>query len=999
MRSRILPYAATSPLVYAGAFVRLLAQPTFVSKRPWLWAQQRGAKKQTTIRASALRQGASAPLPQDDIEVAPERTYPPVLQQHLNNVRKFEDCVVLTRVGDFYEMYFDQVEEFAPLVNLKKAKRATVLGDVPMAGFQQSQLERYLKMFVQDLGKKVAISEQVRLPESERVGKSGGMLFDRRVTRIVTAGTLIDENFMDPFENNYLLAIHFGGALPTTPPDADRAAFERYRRSTKVGLSWVDLSSGDFFTQTSDLASLPSAVARIGPREIVLEASMESADQIQLQRAISDSNLSVHFHHVKDLGQSVTDWSSMLERPVPAEKQTEFTAFEIAAGNLVLDYVRRQLMDVQVQLQPPVRQTEEEYMAIDKQGLRNLEVRSTIRDGAFQGSLLHAIRQTVTKSGARLLSKRLVAPSMSLSVINSRLDLVQEMLLQDALREDVVALLRRTHDIYRLLQKFSVGKGDADDLLGLARTVEVMKEISDLLHEHILAHQDRAFEEHDNFATPDLTCLWDILARIDLESPTKVARNIQTAIDEEGLNQQHIAEEATETEAEQMAEEVTKADEAGTESPKLARRAGKSQASSSAEQKPEDIWIMRRKASPTLERAHGDLDKLLRAKEELTARLQTELRAQSLNLKWSAQLGHFCHVKGKDAQGSISALAGARTIGSTKSTKSFYLADWTHLGVRIDDSKLRIRTEEERVFGKLRAEVLENLMKLRRNAAVLDELDVACSSALVAKNRGLIRPLLNESTTHQVVGGRHPTVDAGLKEQGRCFTSNDCSVGDEEKIYLITGPNMAGKSTYLRQNALITILAQVGCFVPADYAEIGLVDKIFSRVGSADNLYQDQSTFMVEMLETADILKQATQRSFVIMDEVGRGTTPEDGIAVGYACLHHLHYVNKSRALFATHFHALADMTRDFDNLGCYCTNVVEEADGSWSYVHKLHQGVNRASHALKVAKLAGLPECAISVAAEVLAELQRDLGPARDGQATLRNAKDSSPRLAAIAG
>lgn len=292
--------------------------------------------------------------------------------------------------------------------------------------------------------------------------------------------------------------------------------------------------------------------------------------------------------------------------------------------------------------------------------------------------------------------------------------------------------------------------------------------------------------------------------------------------------------------------------------------------------------------------------------------------------------------------------------------------------MRIDDSKLRIRTEEERVFAKLRAEVLENLMKLRRNAAVLDELDVACSSAMLAKDRNLVRPVLTSGTSHKIIGGRHPTVDAGLKEQGRTFTTNDCSVGDSEKIYLITGPNMAGKSTYLRQNALITILAQTGCFVPADYVEIGLVDKIFSRVGSADNLYQDQSTFMVEMLEAADILKQATPRSFVIMDEVGRGTTPEDGIAVGYACLHHLHNVNQSRALFATHFHALADMTRDFDNLACYCTNVVEEQDGSWTYAHKLQKGVNRSSHALKVARLAGLPESAIEVAGDVLATLQQ---------------------------
>ncbi len=208
---------------------------------------------------------------------------------------------------------------------------------------------------------------------------------------------------------------------------------------------------------------------------------------------------------------------------------------------------------------------------------------------------------------------------------------------------------------------------------------------------------------------------------------------------------------------------------------------------------------------------------------------------------------------------------------------------------------------------------------------------------------------------------------------------------------------MAGKSTYLRQNALITILAQTGCFVPADYAAIGLVDKIFSRVGSADNLYQDQSTFMVEMLETAEILKQATPRSFVIMDEVGRGTTPEDGIAVGYAALHHLQYVNQCRTLFATHFHALADMTRHFEGLECFCTDVAEEADGTWAYVHRLRRGVNRESHALKVARLAGMPESAIAVAGEVLADLQR--APGRGPRRTSAPVEGRESRLQTAVG
>ena len=942
----------------------------------------RGAKTKTVIKASSLPQGALPPLPQDETDLVPERTYPTVLQQHLNNIRKFSDCIVLTRVGDFYEMYFEQVEEFAPLVNLKKAKRTTSLGDVPMAGFQHTQLDRYLKMFVQDLGKQVAISEQIRLPDHERSAKGGGPMYDRKVTRVITPGTLIDENFMDPYENNYLLAIHFVDVPSDIAAKSGNAkSFDSYRRTAEVGLSWVDLSSGDFFTQQSDLTSLPSLIARIGPRELVLDASLDYMGHDELQKLLGESNVSLQFHQLQSPGSIMSEWTPMLVQEVAIEVCEEFSPLEVAAGSLVLDYVRARLQDMKVQLQQPIRRSDDDNMKIDKQSLRNLEIRSTLRDGNFRGSLLHTIRQTVTKSGARLMAQRLVSPSRSLWVINNRLDLVEEMLDQGVLREQIIALLRRTFDTHRLLQKFSIGRGDADDLLGLARTIEVMQHISDILQDHINAVPNAEAEKHANGPLPepgqtDRGFLKDIVDRLDLTTPSKVAKNIQAAIDEEGLSRQHLVEESVETEAEQMTEEVVNADMAGETTPKLARRAARSTSTAvtnkAADSKQDDIWIMRTNASLTLSRSHCDLDDLLEAKYELVTKLRGQLKAESLTLKWSAQLGHFCHIKGRDTQGILATLSGVRMIGSTKSTRSFYLSDWTHLGVRIDNAKLRIRSEEERVFGKLRAEVLENLMKLRRNAAVLDELDVACSSATAAEQKSFVRPVLNEGTSHHIFGGRHPTVDGGLKEQGRIFTSNDCSVGGDERIHLITGPNMGGKSTYLRQNALITILAQTGCFVPADYAEIGIVDKIFSRVGSADNLYQDQSTFMVEMLETADILREATPRSFVIMDEVGRGTTPEDGVAVGYACLHHLHQVNQCRALFATHFHVLTDMTPHFSHLACYCTDVAEGQDGSWTYVHRLIKGVNRDSHALKVARLAGLPESCIAVAAETLAKLQK---------------------------
>ena len=337
------------------------------------------------------------------------------------------------------------------------------------------------------------------------------------------------------------------------------------------------------------------------------------------------------------------------------------------------------------------------------------------------------------------------------------------------------------------------------------------------------------------------------------------------------------------------------------------------------------------------------------------------IETNSLSLRWAPGLGHFCHIKGiKDVRVSMKKSPRARDVKTSKSTRSFHYPDWNRLGSQVDQAKLQIRAEEQRIFQALRGEVVTSLIQLRRNAAILDELDIACSFAVLAEEQGLVRPTVSEKLSHHIIGGRHPTVKLGLEEEGRTFVSNDCTVGQDERIWLITGPNMGGKSTFLRQNGLISILAQVGSFVPADHADIGLVDQIFTRIGSGDDLFRDQSTFMVEMLETATILNQATPRSFVIMDEIGRGTTPEDGIAIGFACLHHLYHTNRCRTLFATHFHALADMSRGFQRLGYYCTDVDESLSGSFSYVHRLRKGVNRQSHALKVAALAG--QCFIDV-------------------------------------
>lgn len=807
---------------------------------------------------------------------------------------------------------------------------------------------------------------------------AGGLMHDRRVTRVITPGTLIDEQFMDPYRNNYILAVHVeipaiaesdtkpqGCNSPTTEVEAAGSM-----ASVPIGLAWLDLSTGHFFTQSSSLSLLPSIIARISPSEIVLDKDLQAMQHHGIFSVLQDDRHIVTYSPATSVSP-VIEWAPMLESQVSSSTVELFTNEEVAAGSSLLKYVETRLTDSSMKLQPPLRYQAMDIMSIDRNSMRALEIKETIRDGAFKGSLLHAMRRTVTKSGARLLSNWLgkyfdsvkfkndelikaASPTTSLDTINSRLDLVSRMVGHISLRENVVSQLRRCHDSQRLVQKFSLGRGDPEDLLALATTITATQQL-------VVALQKYA-EEGDGVSQLDKTCLVALILRIELEGPAELAKSIIDAVDQDGLVLQRRMEDDEAGEMVAFARDIASS-EGSVEDLVNVRKAGNKKKPTSLKDYYSDAWIMTPSASKSLRNLHKSLNTLVEEKAALEKDLQDRLGSTTLTLRWSPGLRHFCHIKGKEPLN----MTELRSVSSSKSTRSFHHPEWTELGGRIDQVKVRIHAEEQHVFRKLRQQVIVNLVKLRRNATVLDELDVVCSFAILSEELGLVRPILNRSISHKVIGGRHPTVQGGLREQGRSFVTNDCFVGDKERLWLITGPNMAGKSTFLRQNALITIMAQVGCYVPAEYAEIGVVDQIFSRVGSADNLYRDQSTFMVEMLETAAILKHATPRSFVIMDEIGRGTTPEDGISIAFAALHHLYHVNKCRALFATHFHMLADLSNDMDRVGFYCTDVAEDGQGSFHYLHRLRKGVNRESHALKVAKLAGLPEAAIEVARNMI--------------------------------
>lgn len=366
-------------------------------------------KKIVTVKldAKVVPQGVIEGEPLQD-DVAEEGGWPTVIQQALNNMRKFGHCVLLTRVGSFYELYFEQATEYGFMLGIKVASKPTKLGRVPMAGFPYTQLDRYLKVLVQDLGKSVAISEEIRLEEHERI-KFGGNQNDRQVTRVVTPGTLIDEHFLNPLEHNYLLALDINdGVVSVEGKDTTQA--EQQEDTQTVGLAWLDLSSGDFVTQTTTLDALGSAIARIGPREILVRPDLDPTVAKKISTVAQTNDNELTYHTILDEAASTQAWKSMLDGQLSSHLDSTFANEEISTATLLLDYVKSQLPGLQVRLQAPIRRLAQDYMSIDRNSLRGLEVLRTMRDGVFKGSLLHAVRRTSTESGARLLAQRLGRP-------------------------------------------------------------------------------------------------------------------------------------------------------------------------------------------------------------------------------------------------------------------------------------------------------------------------------------------------------------------------------------------------------------------------------------------------------------------------------------------------------------------------------------------------------------------------------------------------------------
>ncbi len=912
----------------------------------------------TTLIDSDLPQGlvSSPVVPLPDLpEMKDTPQYPTVILQAQRNMTRFPNCVVLTRVGGFYELYLTHATEYGPLLNLKVATKKTNAGPVPMAGFPFFQLEKFLKTLVMDLGKYVAIAEE--FPWEGETGrlKGGGLMHDRRVARVVTPGTLIDESFLEGSSDNFVLGIH---AEPLEGDGGTEGGIEE-----ELGLAWLDLSTGAFHTQPVAMAGLSAALSRIAPREVVLDERLKGGKNGLTKVLREEQHLST-FCSSRSVSEdsASSPWEALLASTVQ-DHSTSFSDAEIRAGKLALAYVKDRLQGADLQLQTPIRYLENQVMAIDRATFRGLEIKENFRDGTLSGTLLHVLNRTKTSGGGRLLKSWLGAPSTDVAVINGRLDIVEVLLRDEGLREKIQHRLTQCYDLQRLVQKFALGRGDADDLLGLAATLDASTKLAGPIEDNSL--EDGELSKN---------ALTKLVQRIQHEETVALAAKIRKSIDEEGLEHQHEIENVEAGEVMKLAESV--ASSTNLPSDVVAFREGRGKRKLLVNQSLRDHYgedkqpfIMKPTASVTLRRLHKELSTLLQQKSELTTKYEEEygLKAGDVTLKWTPATGHIVHLKGKVE--ALPSLLHNRVLSKSKSTRTLHLPAWSELGSHINSLRLSVRAEEARVFNTLRTLVIKNLVPLRRTASVLDELDVYTSFAFLAASQSLTRPTLNTSTTSTIMAGRHPTVDPSLRIQGRSFVPNDL-VLKSEIPHVLTGPNMGGKSTFLRQSALLHILAQIGSYIPATYAELGIVDKLFARIGSADDLYRDQSTFMLEMLEVSNILRLATGRSLVIMDEVGRGTSPTSGEAVSYATLDHLVRGNRCRTLFATHFHSLGDMAgKGAIEVEEWCTGLSEDEDGGFSYLYKLKRGVNRESHALKVARLAGMPESAIKLAKKLIEE------------------------------
>ncbi|WP_442615089.1 DNA mismatch repair protein MutS [Parasphingopyxis sp.] len=796
----------------------------------------------------------------------------PMMAQYLALKESVPDCLLFYRMGDFFELFFDDARQAAATLDIALTARGEHDGEpIPMCGVPAHSHEAYLARLIK-AGHRVAIADQTETPEQAKKRAGSKALVGRAIIRVVTAGTLTEETLLDAKSENWLVAVaETGGAL---------------------GIAAADISTGRFTLAMAEPAMLDAELARLSAAELIVPEGFANApDDAQICPKTDFSSIGAEKLLKSLFGVATLDGFG------------EFDRAELAAAGGLLAYLETAGQGDLPFLQPPRRHRTGDHMLIDAATRESLEL-TQAAGGGRKGSLLGCIDQSVTGAGARLLAADLSAPLTSTAAIEARLDLVQLFEADAARRDDLRAALKALPDIGRALGRLVAGRGTPRDL--------------GLLRDGLGAARD----------------LHTSLSRI--EAPPALLTELLPALTGHGALTDHLSRALVPSPPIDIAKGGYIAEGYDAALDDLRETAGAG-----------------RKAIAGLE-----------------ARYRETTGISSLKIKHNNVLGYHIEVPSRHADALMSADSGFTHRQTLAGVVRFNAPDLHDEAQRVMQAGAHALAAEAAHLEELIETALADKDRLAATADALARLDVAAALAEQAALCGWTRPRLAGHPCFQVEGGRHPVVERAVEQQGERFVANDCRLSPEERLWIVTGPNMGGKSTFLRQNALIAVLAQAGSYVPAAAAELGIVDKLFSRVGASDNLARGRSTFMVEMVETAAILAQATENSLVILDEVGRGTSTYDGLAIAWAVVEAVHDVNRCRCLFATHYHELTRLAERLDALSLHHVRA-REWKGDLVLLHELAEGPADRSYGLAVAKLAGLPSETVARAKSVLAKLE----------------------------
>ncbi len=796
----------------------------------------------------------------------------PMMEQYFALKEKAQDCLLFYRMGDFFELFFEDAKLASAALDIALTSRGKNAGEqIPMCGVPAHAAESYLAKLIR-AGFKVAIAEQTETPAEAKARGGYKALVARDIIRFVTAGTLTEDTLLDARSDNMLVAVA--------------------EVQGQIGIAASDISTGDFELLQISEDALTAELSRIAPSEIICSPKLAARLEAATEWPKEDFDSQKAERKLKALfGVSTLDGFG------------DFSRSELAAASGLIAYIEHAAQGDTPFLKPPVQRHAGEYLLIDGATRASLEIERTMA-GERKGSLLGIIDRTVTPGGARLLGRDLAAPLFDETKINLRLGVVQWFHDAPAIRDAVRDALKAMPDISRALGRISAGRGSPRDVGQIRDGLSGAR----LLRERLAL--DMALPDMMNVLLPALdghAAMVDLLERALVETPPTemtnggyIAAGYDPALDE-------------------------------------LRSAGSDG----------------RKAIATLE-----------------ARYREATGINTLKIKHNAVLGYFVEVPARHGDSLMAEDSGFTHRQTLAGVVRFNSTELHEEAVRVTQAGAHAMAAEAAHFEELVDKLLERKDAIAASADALARIDVSSALAERAVEGQWCRPEFADGNVLDIKAGRHPVVEAALSASGDPFVANDCALSNDERLWLVSGPNMGGKSTFLRQNALIVILAQAGGFVPAASAKLSLVDRLFSRVGASDNLAQGRSTFMVEMVETATILSQATDKSFVILDEVGRGTSTYDGLALAWAVVEAVHETNQCRCLFATHYHELTRLADRLDAMSLHHVRA-REWKGDLVLLHELAKGPADRSYGLAVAKLAGIPKPVLKRAKSVLDKLE----------------------------